>query len=352
MVVRNRPLLRPRLTVVNEWLELNRSNWDSRVPVHVASSFYDLDGFRSGRDTIGPLQAAEVGDVTGKRLVHLQCHIGLDTLSWARRGAVVSGLDFSSSAIAVARSLAGELGIDAVFVESDVYDATAAFGGARFDVVYTGIGALCWLPSVTRWASVVASLLEPGGFLYLLDGHPFVEVLDESFTVAVDYFDSSGLVEDYPYTYTDGPEIAQPRSVQFQHPFGTVLTALAEAGLRIEFVHEFDFDMFQRFEALEAEPDGSYRLPAGRPRVPMMFSVRASLGRLGRSGRWRRYATSWWCLPGTPCGCSSMVELQPSKLAMRVRFPSPALFVSATGHWWPSSTGLVRLPSHRSPHRR
>jgi SAM-dependent methyltransferase len=264
-----------------QWRELNRSNWESRVPVHVASAFYDLDGFRAGRDTVGPIQAAEVGDVTGKRLVHLQCHIGLDTLSWARRGALVSGLDFSGQAVAVARSLASDLGIPATFVESDVYDAVSAFEGAQFDIVYTGIGALVWLPSVTRWASVVASLLAPGGFVYLLEGHPFVQVLEEageSLVVAADYFDSSGLVEDYPFTYTDGPRIAQTRSVQFQHSFGAIVTALASAGLRIEFVHEFDFDTFQRFPSLSTGADGRYRLPAGRPRVPILYSLRASRG--------------------------------------------------------------------------
>jgi SAM-dependent methyltransferase len=262
------------------WRELNRANWDSRVPVHAASSFYDLDGFRAGRDTVGPVQAAEVGDVDGKRLVHLQCHIGLDTLSWARRGARVSGLDFSAPAISVARSLAADLGISASFAVSDVYDAVPAFGGERFDIVYTGIGALVWLPSVTRWASVVAGLLAPGGFLYILEGHPFVHVLEESASSLVverDYFDSSGLVADCAYTYTDGPALAATRSVEFQHSLGSIVSALIVAGLRIEFVHEFDFDMFQRFPSMAAEPDGLYRLPGGRPRVPMLFSLRASL---------------------------------------------------------------------------
>lgn len=265
---------------MEDWLELNRANWDARVPVHVASSFYDLDGFRAGRDTVGPIQAAEVGDVSGKRLVHLQCHIGLDTLSWARRGASVSGLDFSAPAIETARTLAADAGIPASFVVSEVYDAVSAFDGARFDIVYTGTGALVWLPSVTRWASVVASLLAPGGFVYLIEGHPFAQVLSEesgSFVVSYDYFDSSGAVEDYPYTYTDGPALTRTQSVQFQHSLGSIVTALARAGLRIEFVHEFDFEMFQRFPSMEPGPDGCFRLPAGRARMPMMFSLRASL---------------------------------------------------------------------------
>jgi 2-polyprenyl-3-methyl-5-hydroxy-6-metoxy-1,4-benzoquinol methylase len=142
-----------------DWRALNRANWDDRVPVHLASSFYDLPAFRAGADTLRRFEPAEAGDVTGKRLVHLQCHIGLDTLSWARRGALVSGLDFSAPAISAASALASELGIEATFVVSDVYDAVAALGRARFDIVYTGIGALAWLPDIPRWARVVAELL-------------------------------------------------------------------------------------------------------------------------------------------------------------------------------------------------
>jgi SAM-dependent methyltransferase len=265
----------------SNWLELNRASWDSRVPVHLASAFYDIDGFLAGRDTLDSFQVAEVGEVAGLRLVHLQCHIGLDTLSWARRGAVVSGVDFSPPAISAAGELALSLGIPASFVVSDVYDASSALGGQLFDIVYTGIGALVWLPDIARWASVVASLLAPGGFLYLVEGHPFVQVLSESaageLSVACDYFDSGPQVEDYSHTYTDGPPLSVTRSVQFQHSFGTILTALISAGLRLEFVHEIDFDAFQRFPSMSpAALTGEYRLPAGRPRVPMLFSLRAS----------------------------------------------------------------------------
>lgn len=260
-----------------DWRGLNRTNWDDRVPVHVASEFYDLDGFRAGAGSLRPFEAAEAGDVTGKRLVHLQCHLGLDTLSWARRGALVTGLDFSEPAIEAARSLAADLGIDASFVAADVYDAVTALGGRRFDVVYTGIGALVWLPDLARWARVVAALLAPGGFLYLVEGHPFAQVLDDVQGAAVvrDYFDDQPRVEDYPYTYTDGPPLEHTRSVEFQHQLGQVVTALVDAGLRIDFLNEHDFDVFRRFESLERQGD-LYRFPAGRPRVPLMFSLRAT----------------------------------------------------------------------------
>ncbi len=260
-----------------DWRGLNRANWDDRVPVHLASELYDLEGFRAGADSLRPFEAAEVGDVTGKLLVHLQCHVGLDTLSWARNGALVSGLDFSEPAIEAARSLAADLAIDASFVVADVYDAVTALGGRRFDVVYTGTGALVWLPDMPRWAGVVATLLEPGGFLYLVEGHPFAQILDDAqgANIVRDYFDDRPWVEDYPYTYTDGPALKHTRSVEIQHRLGQIVTALADAGLRIDFLNEHDFDAFQRFESLERH-GGQYRFPAGRPRVPMMFSLRAT----------------------------------------------------------------------------
>jgi SAM-dependent methyltransferase len=287
-----------------DWRALNRANWDDRVPVHLASSFYDLAGFRAGASTLQPFEVSEVGDVAGRRLVHLQCHIGLDTLSWARRGAQVSGLDFSAPAIDAALALAASLGIPATFVVSDVYDAVDAFGGQRFDIVYTGTGALVWLPDIPRWARVVAGLLAPGGFLYLVEGHPFVQILDDTtgapgaasaagasrasggsgLCVARDYFDAAPQVEDYPYTYTDGPALEHTRQVEFQHSLGEIVTSLAKEGLRIEFLHEYDFDAFGRFDSLQRREDGTYRFPPGQPRVPMQFSLRASAGG-------RRYAT-------------------------------------------------------------
>jgi 2-polyprenyl-3-methyl-5-hydroxy-6-metoxy-1,4-benzoquinol methylase len=261
-----------------DWRSVNLANWNDRVPIHMASAFYDTHSFLAGADTLRPFEASEAGDVRGKRLVHLQCHIGLDTLSWARRGALVSGLDFSPPAIRAATSLATEAGIDASFAVADVYDAAAALGGQRFDVVYTGTGALVWLPDLPRWARVVASLLAPGGFLYLVEGHPLAQVLDSACGAHVvhDYFDPGPHAADFASTYTDGPEVEHTRIVRFRHSMGSVITALAGAGLRIEFLNEYDFDVWARFEALRRCPDGLYRLPAGRTPVPMLYSLRAS----------------------------------------------------------------------------
>jgi 2-polyprenyl-3-methyl-5-hydroxy-6-metoxy-1,4-benzoquinol methylase len=189
----------------DEWLEANRANWDERVPIHAAGEFYDVAGFKADQERLRSFEISEVGDVTGKELVHLQCHFGIETLSWARRGARVVGLDFSAPAIDEARGLAAELGLDADFVQSDVYEARSALGGRDFDVVYTGLGALNWLPVIRRWAGVVAALVRPGGFLYLSEFHPFSFVFeDDDLTAAHDYFHNEDPeVWDESGTYAD-----------------------------------------------------------------------------------------------------------------------------------------------------
>lgn len=235
----------------DDWQDANRARWDERVPIHVASDFYDLEAFRAGKDALRPFELAEVGDVTGKTLLHLQCHIGLDTLSWSRHGAAqVVGLDFSEPAVDTARGLAEALGLGpdrAAFVTADVYDAPTAVPDSSYDIVYTGTGALNWLPDIERWAETAASLVAPGGFLYLAEFHPLTDTLDDGTgsVVTHDYFSREAWVDETPGTYADfdAPTVHN-RSVEWQHPVGEVVTALAAAGLRIEFLHEHDATLF------------------------------------------------------------------------------------------------------------
>ncbi|MEV8566044.1 class I SAM-dependent methyltransferase [Streptomyces sp. NPDC051322] len=261
-----------------DWLLLNRENWNDRVRIHAGSDFYDLPGFRAGASTLRNFELDEVGDVSGKRLVHLQCHMGQDTLSWARLGAAVTGLDFSDAAVRTARALADDVGMTdrARFVASDVYEALAALNQESFDVVYTGLGALVWLPDLLRWAHVASSLLNEGGILYLAEFHPLTDILGEDGrSVEQDYFHVQAETFDFPHTYTDGPPLAQKRSVQWQHPLGDVVTALAQAGLRIEFLHEHATTLFRRYPMLEHSGTGEYGFPPGQPRIPLMYSIRA-----------------------------------------------------------------------------
>jgi SAM-dependent methyltransferase len=256
--------------------ELNRGWWDERVPLHVASDFYDVEAFKAGASKLRDFELEDVGDVSGRSLVHLQCHFGLDTLSWARRGARVTGLDFSEPAIETARRLADETGLDAEFVVASLYDAPAALGERRFDVVYTGFGALNWLPDIRRWAEVVGRLVVPGGFLYLSEFHPFSYVFgDDDLTVEYDYFRREPLLFEDPGSYTDpaAPTVSN-RTEEWQHQLGQIVTAIVDAGLTVELLREHDYTLFPQWPFLE-ERDGTYRLPAGQPRLPLMYSLRA-----------------------------------------------------------------------------
>ena len=261
-----------------EWREANRASWDERVPIHTSGGFYDVASFEAGGERLLPFEVSEVGDVTGKDLLHLQCHFGMDTLSWARRGARVTGLDFSAPAVEAAEGLAVGIGIEAAFVQSDVYEAAEALGGRTFDVVYTGRGALNWLPDMGGWAGVVASLLRPGGLLYVAEFHPFTEVFgDEDLTVERDYFHSAEPdVWDEPGTYAD-PEAETENNVTYEwrHPLGEVVSAVASAGLSVELLREHDHTTFPRWPFLEESAPRTYRPPEGAPRLPLMYSLRA-----------------------------------------------------------------------------
>ena len=260
-----------------QWLRLNRRAWDERVPLHVESAFYDVETFLAGRSSLRPFEVDELGSVSGKTLLHLQCHFGQDALSWARLGAQVTGLDFSSPAIEQAIVLATQAGIDAEFVEADVYDAIAAVQGRTFDVVYTGLGALVWLPDIARWADVCAALLAPGGVLYLAEFHPIIDVFDDDRLEVVEpYFRDEGRRWETPGSYA-ALDASTVNNVTWEwtHPVGEVVTAIIDAGLQLEFLHEHAMSLWQRFPFLERHGDGTYHLPPEQPSLPMMYSLRA-----------------------------------------------------------------------------
>ncbi|MBA2279948.1 MAG: methyltransferase domain-containing protein [Acidimicrobiia bacterium] len=263
-----------------EWVATNQRWWDERVAMHEASPFYDLDGFVAHPDRIRPFEVEDLGDVTGKSLVHLQCHLGTDTISWATRGATVVGLDFSVPAVEAARRLAARLGYDdgrAEFVAADVYDAPAALGGRTFDVVYTGLGAISWLPDLERWAEVACSLVAPGGVLYLAEFHPFVWVFsDGELDVAVDYWDP-GTAYPSPWTYAgDGVLFDSDVEVLRNTPVADVVNAVVANGLVVEHLGEHPFTYFKRWPfLLRDETTGRYEMPPDRPRLPLILTLRA-----------------------------------------------------------------------------
>jgi SAM-dependent methyltransferase len=261
---------------VNEYIDANRSNWDDRVPIHMNSDFYDVASFKEGRSTLLPVERQELGDVRGKTLLHLQCHFGMDTLSWAREGALVTGIDFSGPAIAAARSLAREMQIGATFIETDVYRLPEVLTGS-FDIVFASYGVLCWLPDLASWFEIAAAFLRPGGVLYLIDGHPIADMLDDDeIKLAFPYLGAQPLPFDTDRTYTDQETgLEHERSYNFAHGLGEIVGAAIDAGLQLEFLHEFTYGFFPRFAEMQKRDDGYYELPGNPFQLPFMFSLRA-----------------------------------------------------------------------------
>jgi len=267
----------------HEYLAANRANWNDRAGIHLESAFYDVEGWlRDGREP-RRREIDALGDVAGLRLVHLQCHFGLDTLAFARAGATVTGLDFSPVAVDSARQLAARAGLAdrSTFVCADVYEAAAALEEGAFDIVYVSLGALCWLPDVDRWAAVVGSLLAPGGRLYLHDAHPLAWALsDDDLSLAYTYFEESApFIDDSDKTYTDATRpVEHTRSYEWNHSLGEIVTALVIHGLRITTLTEHDWTVWQRWPWLvEVEPH-RWTMPPGVPRIPLTFTLLADRG--------------------------------------------------------------------------
>lgn len=267
-------------TASAEGIAANRELWDAWTTSHLASDFYDVEGFLAGRSRLKPLEVEEVGPVDGLDLVHLQCHFGLDTLSWARLGARVTGVDFSSVAIEAARDLGERAGLDATFVEASVDDARNALDG-EFDVVVTGYGALNWLPDMGNWAEVVTSLLRPGGFLHLVEFHPMLFVFADGRVPAFErpYFHrSEPVVFEESGSYADPDAPVGGKQHEWNHPTSDVVTALVDAGLTLEFFHEHPAGAnapvhSQWLEWLVVDDDGRERAP--HDALPMLYSLKA-----------------------------------------------------------------------------
>lgn len=260
-------------------MSVNRRKWDESVPLHVASRAYDVPSFLRGQSTLLPIEIRGMGSVRGKTLLHLQCHFGMDTLSWARRGARVTGLDFSLPALRTARRLARQVGLQARFVESNVFDAREALH-ERFDFVYTGKGAMCWLPEVDPWAEVVARSLNPGGRLYLLEDHPFAEIFPNGpsvthLEVKEQYFGSRALREEFDGTYATTERMKHKVSYSWIHPVSDTLSALARHGLEILSVREYPYSYWRRYSFMAQDRHGYWHLTRQAGVVPLMWSVTA-----------------------------------------------------------------------------
>jgi len=272
----------------DEYYAANRANWSERVAGHWIPDGYDAPGFVDDRDRISDVVAFDrsyLGDIEGRSLLHLQCHFGMDTLSLARLGAVVTGIDFSDEAIAAARRLSDESGTPGRFVETELYLTPEAFEGQEFDIVYTGVGAINWLPDIDRWGEVVATMLKPGGMFYMRECHPVAWSLrfpiedpqDETLVMEHPYFEVPDPISwDLEVGDVGTAVIRNTRVYEWNHGIGEIMGALTSHGLVIDLYEEHRFLEWQGQHHMVQCDDGRWRLPDHqRDLVPLMYSLRA-----------------------------------------------------------------------------
>lgn len=274
---------------MSDYRTVNRANWDERAPAHAASPDYGVERFVADPSFLSDVvrfDRPRLGDVSGRRGVHLQCHIGTDTISLSRLGARMTGLDFSPASIAEARTLAGRTGTDADFVEAEVYAALDVLEPGSFDLVYTGIGALCWLPDIRRWAGVVAGLLRPGGRLFMREGHPVVWSIDDERRDGV-------LAIEYPYVERPAPQVWDAPGTyvetdrtftstvthEWNHGLGQIVTALLAEGMTVTGFEEHDSVPWEALPGLmERIGGGEWRLADRPERLPHTYTLQARRG--------------------------------------------------------------------------
>jgi len=267
---------------MQEYFDANRRSWDERVAIHAddETGFYSVAKVLRGEDKLNAIEAREIGDIAGLRIAHLQCHFGLDSFCLERRGAEVTGLDFSAAAIAKARELADTMKLKTRFVEGNVYDARSLLDG-EFDMVYVTWGAINWLPDIARWAKVVGSLLKPGGYLYLAESHPAILCFEWIDGRIVPHYDwrtpqNQPVISDVPTTYNGSQrELRNRRNYEWIHPLCDIIDGLRAAGLMIDWLHEHPALTWALFPNMLEDDDGLYRMPAGFPQLPLSFSRKA-----------------------------------------------------------------------------
>jgi SAM-dependent methyltransferase len=271
---------------MDDYRRINMANWNERAPAHAASPDYALNAFRSDPHHLSSVVAFDrplLGDLSGVRGVHLQCHIGTDTLSLARLGARMTGLDFSSAALEQARALAAAVGADIDYHEADVYDAPEVLGRGTYDLVFTGIGALCWLPSVRRWAEVVSALLRPGGRLFIREGHPVLWALSEPrpdglLTLEFPYFErDEPMVWDEAGTYVRTVvQFTSTVTHEWNHGLGEVFTSLVGAGMDVTgFVEHQSVPWDGLPGQMTALDNGEWQLTDRPWRLPHSYTMQA-----------------------------------------------------------------------------
>lgn len=253
-----------------DYIKVNQDSWDKRAKIHISSEFYDVEGFISGASSLTEIELSELGNVGGKKLLHLQCHFGLDTLSWAREGAIVTGVDLSPVAIEKADEIRDRVKVQGNFICSDVYE----FGKstqAEYDIVFTSYGAICWLPYLDQWAQVIANNLKPNGVFYMADFHPI-----HDFVLGYSYFHSATPDIEEEGTYTENCDGEKSTFITWAHPISGILNSLINAGIKIDHFNEYPFSPHNCFEGLDEREKGRFYLTKSGNDVPLVYTIRGT----------------------------------------------------------------------------
>jgi len=258
------------------YFDENKRLWNQRTAVHKDSSFYDVTSFLQGKSSLNEIELRELGDIKGKKILHLQCHFGMDSLSLSRMGADVIGVDLSDAAIEEARKLNSKLSLKTKFVCCNVYDLKDHLAG-EFDIVYTSYGVIGWLPDLNLWADIISHFIKPGGFFYMAEFHPVVWMLDEDFKeVKYYYHNQETIVMDAQGTYTDRYADIRGKEYSWNHSIAEVLNALLSKKLQLEFFNEYSYSPYPCFRNIIQGNDGNWRVKGFEDKIPMVYSLKAS----------------------------------------------------------------------------
>ena len=254
---------------------INKKLWNERVPIHATSSFYNVSAFKEGRSSLNAIELELLGNVQQQAWLHLQCHFGMDTLSLAKLGARVTGIDFSETAIDMARSLSNELQCEATFICCDVYD-TPSSCNSQFDGVFTSYGTIGWLPDIQQWANTIARCLKPGGQFVMADFHPVIWMYDNAIQhITYSYFNRETILETEEGTYAQPEADLHHTSVSWNHPISDILNALIQAGLRIDVFNEYDYSPYACFPNMTEYAPGQFQRSEWLGKVPWVYAIKA-----------------------------------------------------------------------------
>ena len=257
-----------------KYFQANKELWNKRVPIHVSSSFYDVASFKAGKTSLNEIELNALGNVKGKSLLHLQCHFGMDTISWAREGAIATGIDFSEEAIRTAKALANEVNVPENFICSDVYDLPQNLN-QQFDIVFTSYGVIGWLPDLDKWASVINHFLKPGGIFFMAEFHPVLWMMDDDFThLKYSYFNDEVIETLSKGTYTDRNAEIYSAEYGWNHSLEEVLKGLLKNNIQITEFKEYPFSPYNCFNNTVQGSDGMYRIKGLENKLPMVYSIK------------------------------------------------------------------------------